>query len=62
MEETEVGLVAADVLAVQQWWLEQRRLVVACRLVKMATLCQSVGGSSQIEDFRHVELTFFACS
>ena len=41
---------AADVPAVQWWWLEKRWLVVASQLVKMTVVCQSVG-SSLIEDF-----------
>ena len=45
------GLVAADVLAVRRWWLEERRLVLAFQLVKMARAFQSVGSSSQTEDF-----------
>ena len=42
---------AADVLAVRQWWLEERQLVLMCQLVKMVAVCQSVGSSSQTEDF-----------
>ena len=45
-EEAEAGLVAADVLTVRPWWLEERRLVLACQLVKTAVVCQSVGSSS----------------
>ena len=30
---------AADVLAIRKWWLEERRLVLACWLVKMAAVC-----------------------
>ena len=37
---------AADALAMQ-WWLEESLLVVACWLVKTATVCQSVGSPSQ---------------
>ena len=44
-EETEAELVAADVLAVRRWCLEERWLVLDCRLVKMAEVCQSFGGS-----------------
>ena len=33
-EEAEGGLVAAYVLAVQWWWLQERRLVLACWQVK----------------------------
>ena len=36
MEEAEAGQVAADVLAVRWWWLEERGLVVVCKLVKRA--------------------------
>ena len=42
----EAGLVAADVLAVRWWWLEERWLVLACQLMKTAAVCQSVGSSS----------------
>ena len=45
MEKVEAGLVAADVLAVGLWWLEERWLVVVSQLVKMAAVCQSVGRS-----------------
>ena len=51
VEEAETALVASDVLAVRRWWLEERGLVLACRLVKRAAVYQSVGSSSQIEDF-----------
>ena len=37
-EEAEAGLVAADVLAVRWLWLEERRLVVACQLVKITVV------------------------
>ena len=37
-EEAEAGLVAADVPVVRRWWLEQRRLVRACWLVKLAVV------------------------
>ena len=30
--------------------MEERQLVLACRLVKMPEVCQSVGSSSQTED------------
>ena len=30
---------AADVLAVSRWWLEERQLVVVCRLVKTTAVC-----------------------
>ena len=42
-EEAEAGLVAADVLTVRRWWLEDRRLVLACWLVKTAVVCQLLG-------------------
>ena len=45
-EEAGAGLLAADVLAVRRRWLEKRQLVLGCQLV-----CQSVGSSSQTEDF-----------
>ena len=48
-EEAEAGLVAADVLAVW-WWLEERWLVGAGRVVKTVVVCQSVGISSLIVD------------
>ena len=51
MKEAEAGLVAADVLAVWHWWLEERWLVVVCWVVKTAVVCQSVGSSSQIRIF-----------
>ena len=41
--EEQGRLVAADVLAVRYWWLEERRLVLVCQLVKMAAGYQSVG-------------------
>ena len=44
-EKTEAGLVAADVLVVRRWWLEERWLVLACWLVKTTAVCQSVGSS-----------------
>ena len=34
-EEVEAGLLAVDVLAVRQWWVEERRLVLVCQQVKM---------------------------
>ena len=43
---------AADVLAVRQWWFEERQLVLVCQLVKTAVVYQSVGSSLQTEDFR----------
>ena len=43
---------AADVLAVRWWWLEERRLVLVCPQVKKVAVCQSVGSSSQTENFR----------
>ena len=46
VEEAEAGLVASDVLAVRRrWWLEERRLVLVCQLVKTSVVCQSVGSS-----------------
>ena len=50
-EEAEAGLVAVNILAVRRWWLEERLLVLVCWLVKMATMCQSVGSTSKSEDF-----------
>ena len=44
MEDSETGLVDADVLAVR-WWLEERRVIVAGQLVKTAVMCRSVGSS-----------------
>ena len=38
-------VVAADVLAVQQW-LKERCQVLVCQLVKKAAVCQSVGSLS----------------
>ena len=46
------GLVAADVLAVLRWWLEERQLVLACQLIKIAVQCLPAGNSSQIEGFQ----------
>ena len=43
VEEVDTGLVVANVLAVRQWWLEERQLVLACQLVKTAVVCHSVG-------------------
>ena len=40
-EEALAVLVAADVIAVRQWWLKERWLVLACRLVKMTAKCLS---------------------
>ena len=45
-------MVATNVLAVRWWWLEEGQLVLACRLVKTAMVCQSVGSSSHTEDFQ----------
>ena len=39
------GNVAADVLAVRRCWLEERQLLVACHLVKMAMVS---AGSSEL--------------
>ena len=39
---------AADVLVVLSWWLEESQLVLACQLMKMAVVCQLAGNSSQI--------------
>ena len=41
---------AADVLAVRQWWLE-KRLVWLAWLVKVAAECLSAGNTSQTEGF-----------
>ena len=41
----------AHVPLVRQWWLEEKRQVLVCWLVKIAAVCQSVGSSSQTEDF-----------
>ena len=60
-EEAEAGLVAADVLAVRQWWLEEKWLVLACHLVKTDVVCQSVGSSSQTEDFRRSLKVLICC-
>ena len=51
MEAAEAGRLAADVLAVRWWWLEERQLVLVCRLVKTIAVCQFVGSSSQTKDF-----------
>ena len=59
-EETESGLVAADVLAVR-WWLEERWFRVVCQLVKMAVVCQSVGNSSQPEHFQRSLKIMICC-
>ena len=61
-EEVEAGLEAADVLAVGLWWLEERWLVVVSQLVKMAAVCQSVGRSSQIDDFRSSLRVLICCA
>ena len=52
-EEAEAAawLLAADVLAVWQWWLKRRWLVLASQLVKIAAECIHAGNSSQIEGF-----------
>ena len=50
-EEAEAGFVAADVLAVWRWWLEETWLVLVCQLVKTAAVCQSACSSSQTENF-----------
>ena len=42
---------AAEVLAVGLWWVEERWLVVVCQVVKTSVVCQSVGSTSQTEDF-----------
>ena len=47
----EAELMAVDVLAVRWWWLEEKQLVLVCQLVKNAAVFQSVGRSSQTEDF-----------
>ena len=50
MDEVETGLLIF--LAVRQWVLAERQLVVVCPVIKMAAACQSVGCSSQTEDFQ----------
>ena len=45
---------AADVPAMRRLW-EERWLVLACELVKMAVLCQSVGSSSQARFLKKLE-------
>ena len=52
---------AADILAVRPWWLEERRLMQACRLVKMAAECLSAGNSSQTEDAKKLESPAMLC-
>ena len=47
MKDAEAWLDAADVLAV---WLEERQLVGASQVVKMAVVYQSVGSSSLTVD------------
>ena len=59
--EVKVEVVAADVLAVSQSWLEEGRHVLVCRLVKTAVVCQSVGSSSQIEDLRRSLKVLICC-
>ena len=44
-------MLAGDFLAMMWWWLEERWLMLVCQQVKMAAECQSVGRSSQTEDF-----------
>ena len=48
VEEAKAGLVVANL--VKQWWLEERRLLLVCQLVKMAAVCQSGRSSSQTEE------------
>ena len=60
LEEAEVGLLAADVVAVRRWWLEERWLVLVCRLVKMAAACQSAGSSALRVCFQR-SLKFLIC-
>ena len=48
--DRQAGLVAADMLAVRRWWMEERGLVLMCQLVKTAEVYQYVGSSSQTED------------
>ena len=51
MEEAEAGLLATNVLAVRRWWFEARWLVLVHFRVKTVAVCQSIGSSSQTEDF-----------
>ena len=51
MEEAEAGLVAADVLVVRHWWLDEKWVVAECQLVKMTVVCQSAGSSAIREYF-----------
>ena len=43
---------AADVVAVWWWMLEEGQLVLVCQLVKTAVVCQSASSSSQTRDFQ----------
>ena len=52
---------AASVLSVRRWWLEERRLVLAWRLVKMSVVCQSVGNSLKTEDFSRSLKVLICC-
>ena len=52
------GMLAADALAVRQWWFEERRLVL-CRQVKTVMLCES--SLSQIEDFQRSLKVLICC-
>ena len=54
VKEAEAGMVAADVLAV--WRLEERLLLIACRLVKLAVVCQTVGSLSQTKDLESLRV------
>ena len=60
-EEAELGLVASDVLAVWQWWLDERRLVPVCQQVKAFAVCQSVGRSSKTVDFQRSLKVLICC-
>ena len=65
--KAEAGLAAADVLAAW-WWLEEKRCVVAGRVVKTAAVCRSVDSATLTVDSqgtresRYVVLTFFTCA
>ena len=61
MEEAEALLVAADLVAVRQWWLEERQLVLVCQLVKTVVMCQSVRSPSQTEDFQRSLKELICC-
>ena len=52
---------AGDVLAVGWCWLEERRLVVACQLVKTAVVCQSTGSSALRVCFRKSFKVLICC-